>query len=68
MFLRRYLRIQPSRQGRGVAVTPSPINFRVEDLFNFSVNLDQRWWRLNSIQNGAWVGEFELGDMKDRVH
>ena len=51
---------------------PSPINLRVEDffdlVFDFSVDLDWRWRRLNSIQNGAWVGEFEFGDMEDRVH
>ena len=55
-----------------LAVTPSPINLRVEDflnfIFDFSVNLDWRWWRLNSIRNGAWVGEFKLGDMEDGVH
>ena len=53
-------------------MTPSPINLRVEDffnfIFNFSIDLNQRQWRLNSIQNGAWVGEFELGDVEDRVH
>ena len=55
-----------------LAVTPSPINLRVEDffdfIFDFSVNLDQRQQRLDSIQNGAQVGEFELGDMEDGVH
>ena len=53
-------------------VTPSPINCKVKDflnfIFNFSVSLNQRRQRLNSIQNGAWVGEFELGDMGDGVH
>ena len=53
-------------------MTPSPINFRVKDfldfIFDFSIDLNRRWRRLNSIQNGAWVGEFELGDMEDRVH
>ena len=53
-------------------MTPSPINFRVKDfldfVFDFSVDLNQRQRRLNSIRNGAWVGEFELGDMEDRVH
>ena len=51
---------------------PSPINLRVKDflnfIFNFSVDLDQRWQRLNSIWNGAWVGEFKLGDVEDGVH
>ena len=51
---------------------PSPINLRVKDflnfIFNFSINLNWRWQRLNSIRNGAWVREFELGDMEDRVH
>ena len=51
---------------------PSPINFKVKDflnfIFNFSVDLNQRWQRLNSIRNGAWVGEFKLGDMDDGVH
>ena len=55
-----------------LAVMPSPINFRVKDfldfIFNSSIDLNQRWWRLNSIWNGAWVGEFELGDMEDGVH
>ena len=55
-----------------LAVMPSPINFRVEDLFNFifnfSIDLNRRQRRLNSVQNGAWVGEFELGDMEDGVH
>ena len=55
-----------------LAVMPSPINFRVKDLFdfifNFSVDLNWRRQRLNSIRNGAQVGEFELGDMEDRVH
>ena len=53
-------------------MTPSPINFQVKDffdfIFDFSVDLNQRWWRLNSIWNGAWVGEFELGDMENGVH
>ena len=53
-------------------MTPSPINFRVKDflnfVFDFSINLNRRWQRLNSIRNGAWVGEFELGDMEDGVH
>ena len=43
------------------AVTPSPINLRVEDfldfIFNFSINLNQRWQRLNPVQNSAWMGE-----------
>ena len=51
---------------------PSPINFRVKDfldfVFDFSIDLNRRRQRLNSIRNGAWVGEFELGDMEDRVH
>ena len=55
-----------------LAVTPSPINLRVKDfldfIFDFSVDLDQRWRRLNSVQNCAWVGEFKLGDVEDGVH
>ena len=55
-----------------LAVMPSPINLRVKDFFDlafdFSVDLDRRQWRLNSIQKGAWVGEFELGEMEDGVH
>ena len=51
---------------------PSLINFRVKDfldfIFDFSVNLDQRRRRLDLIRNGTWVGEFELGDVEDRVH
>ena len=62
----------PVDQIEELAMMPSPINLRVEDFFNFifdfSVDLDRRQWRLNSIQNGAWVGEFELGDMEDRMH
>ena len=53
-------------------MTSSPINFRVKDLFNFifdfSANLDRGQQRLNSIQNGAWVREFKLGDVEDGVH
>ena len=55
-----------------LAVTPSPINLRVKDflnfIFDFSVDLNWRWWRLHPIWNGAWVGEFELGDVEDGVH
>ena len=55
-----------------LAVMPSPINFRVKDfldfIFNFSVDLDQRQGRLNSVWNSAWMGEFKLGDVEDRVH
>ena len=62
----------PGDKVEELAVTPSPINFRVKDflnfVFDFSVDLNRRWWRLNSIRNGAWVGEFELGDMEARVH
>ena len=62
----------PADKVEELAVMPSPISLRVKDffdfVFNFSVNLDWRQWRLNSIQNGAWVGEFELGDMEDGVH
>ena len=62
----------PADKVEELAVTPSPINFRVKDfldfIFDFSVDLNQRQRRLNSIRNGAWVGEFELGDMEDGVH
>ena len=62
----------PADKVQELAVTPSPISLRVEDfldfIFDFSVNLNRRWWRLNSIRNGAWVGEFKLGDMEDGVH
>ena len=55
-----------------LAVMPSPINLRVKDflnfVFDFSINLDQRQRRLNSVQNSAWMGEFELGDMEDGMH
>ena len=51
---------------------PSPINLRVEDfldfIFDFSIDLNQRWRRLNSVRNSAWMGEFELGDVEDGVH
>ena len=62
----------PADKVEELAVTPSPINFRVKNflnfVFNFSVDLNRRQWRLSSIQNGAWVGEFKLGDMEDGVH
>ena len=62
----------PADKIEELAVMPSPINLRVENffnfIFNFSIDLDWRWQRLNSIQNGAWVGEFKLGDMEDGVH
>ena len=62
----------PADKVEELAVTPSPINFRVKDfldfIFDFSVDLNRRRRRLNSIRNGAWVGEFELGDMEDGVH
>ena len=62
----------PADKVEELAVTPSPINFRVKDfldfIFDFSVDLNRRRRRLNSIWNGAWVGEFELGDMEDGVH
>ena len=62
----------PADKVEELAVTPSPINLRVKDFLNFildfSVNLNQRWQRLNSIRNSAWVGEFELGHMEDGVH
>ena len=62
----------PADKVEELAVMPSPINFRVKDfldfIFDFSVDLNWRWQRLNSIQNGAWVGEFKLGDMEDGVH
>ena len=62
----------PADKVEKLAVMPSPINLRVEDfldfIFNFSVDLNWRWRRLNSIWNGAWVGEFKLEDMEDRVY
>ena len=55
-----------------LAVMPSPINFRVKDflnlIFDFSVDLNQRWRRLKSIQNSVRMGEFELADVEDRMH
>ena len=61
----------PADKIQELAVTPSPINLRVKDfldfIFDFSVDLDWRQQRLNSIWNGAWVGEFELGHMEDGV-
>ena len=62
----------PADKVEELAVTPSPINLRVKDfldfIFDFSIDLNWRWWRLNSIRNSAWVGEFELGHMEDGVH
>ena len=62
----------PADEVEELAVTPSPINFRVKDfldfIFNFSINLNRRGRRSNSVQNSAWMGEFELGDMEDGVH
>ena len=53
-------------------MTPSPINFRVKDflnfIFDFSIDHDRRQRRLNSIRNSVQMGEFELGDMEDRMH
>ena len=62
----------PADKIEELAVTPSPINFRVKDflnfIFDFSVDLDWRRRRLNSIQNSARMGEFKLGDVEDRMH
>ena len=62
----------PADKVEELAVMPSPINLRVKDfldfIFDFSIDLDWRWQRLNSIRNGAWVGKFELGHMEDGVH
>ena len=62
----------PADKIEELAVTPSPINFRVKDflnfIFDFSVDLDRRRRRLNSIQNSVRMGEFELGDVEDRMH
>ena len=62
----------PTDKVEELAVTPSLIDFRVKDflnfVFNFSVDLNQRRQRLNSVRNSAWMGEFELGDMEDGVH
>ena len=62
----------PADEVEELAVTPSPINFRVKNflnfIFNFSVDLNQRWWRLNSVRNSAWMGEFKLGGVEDGVH
>ena len=62
----------PADKVEELAVMPSPINLRVEDfldfVFNFSVDLNWRGRRLNSVRNSAWMGEFELGDMEDGVH
>ena len=62
----------PADKVQELAVTPSPINLRVKDfldfIFDFSIDLNQRWQRLDPIQNGAQVGEFELGDVEDGVH
>ena len=62
----------PADKIEELAVMPSPINLRVKDfldfIFDFSVDLDWRRQRLNSIRNGAWVGKFELGHMEDGVH
>ena len=49
----------PADKIEELAVTPSPINFRVEDffdfIFNFSINLNRRRQRLNSVWNNAWM-------------
>ena len=49
----------PADKIEELAVTPSPINFRVEDffdfIFDFSIDLNWRQWRLNSVQNNAWM-------------
>ena len=62
----------PADKVEELAVTPSPINLRVKDLldfiFDFSVDLNRRRRRLNSVRNSAWMGEFELGDVEDGVH
>ena len=62
----------PADKIEELAVTPSPINFRVKDflnfIFNFSIDLDRRWRRLNSIRNSVRMGEFKLGDVEDRMH
>ena len=62
----------PADKIEELAVTPSPINFRVKDflnfIFDFSVDHDQRWQRLNSIRNSVRMGEFKLGDVEDRMH
>ena len=55
-----------------LAVMPSLIDFRVKDflnfVFDFSIDLNRRQQRLDPIRNSTWVGEFELGDVEDRVH
>ena len=47
------------------------IYLRVQDFQNlilmFTVNLNQRWWRLYSIWDYVWYGGFELGDMEYRM-
>ena len=62
----------PADKVEELAVTPSLIDFRVKDfldfVFDFSVDLNRRRRRLDPIRNGTWVGEFELGDVEDRVH
>ena len=62
----------PADQIEELAMMPSPMNLRVEDIFDFifdfSIDLNRRQRRLNSIQNITWVGEFKLGDMEDGVH
>ena len=62
----------PADKVEELAVTLSPINFRVKDfldfVFDFSIDLNWRQRRLNSVWNSAWMGEFELGDMEDRMH
>ena len=62
----------PADKVEELAVTPSPINLGVKDfldfVFNFSINLNQRWQRLSYVRNSAWMGEFELGDMEDGMY
>ena len=47
----------PADQVQKLAVTPSPVNLGIEDffdlIFNFSVDLNWRQQRLDSIRNGA---------------
>jgi len=51
--------------------SPLVVDFGVEDgcnfIFNFTINFDQRWWRLDMVWNGVWSCRFQLRDMEDWV-
>jgi hypothetical protein len=48
------------------------INLGVKDFgnfkFQFSINFDRRRRRLDTVRNGVWSCDFELGNMEDRMY